>query len=245
MTSSNLSLFPPAVPHTERIGRPAAAVSIGEIERACASRGESLIIGVDEAGRGPLAGPVAAAAVAFAEPMYLQDKELFAALNDSKKMNEADRDALFELIQDEALAWAIVFSDRETIDQINILQATKRAMVEAITQVCATLGDRRPDRVYIDGNQTLDVSMAQTTVVKGDARSWHIAAASVLAKVERDRAMRALDTQWPGYGFAQHKGYGTAQHRQAIADLGPCPHHRQGFAGVREHLDRLRPEPSP
>lgn len=207
---------------------------MGQVERQALDRDYRWIIGVDEAGRGPLAGPVQVAAVA----LRLNDVfevDWLEGMNDSKKLSEAKREKLFELVKEHALAYAIVSYDREKIDDLNILQATRAAMKEAIEEVAEQL-DEPVDRVYIDGNQKVDITLPQTTVVKGDGRSYHIAAASILAKVSRDRLMVEYGEQWPAYGFAKHKGYGTRAHRDAIAEHGPCEIHRRSFAGVKEHL---------
>ena len=129
--------------------------------------------------------------------------------------------------------------DQTVIDEINILQATIRAMEDSVSNVAGQL-DAEIDRVLVDGKITLNVDHAQQYLVKGDAKSYAIAAASILAKTTRDAFMKALDEEWPEYGFAKHKGYPTVAHREAIATVGPCPHHRKSFAGVKEHLERLR-----
>lgn len=212
-----------------------------EIEHQAITQGLRVIIGVDEAGRGPLAGPVHAAAVALVlldAPDALSTAWM-ADLDDSKRLTEARREALYDPIKANALAWHVASRDRDVIDRDNILQATFQCMVEAVEAVTAQLAalGLTPDRVYIDGNQKAPFSgTPQTTVVKGDSRSLHIAAASILAKVSRDRLMVEHDAQWPAYGFAQHKGYGTKVHRAAIAAHGPCPIHRLSFGGVREHV---------
>ena len=212
-----------------------------EIEHQAISQTMRVIIGVDEAGRGPLARPVHAAAVALVrldEPDALS-AHWMADLDDSKRLTEARREALYDPIKAHALAWHVASRERDVIDRDNILQATFQCMVEAIEAVTAQLAalGLTPDRVYIDGNQKAPFSgTPQTTVVKGDSRSLHIAAASILAKVSRDRLMVEHDARWPAYGFAQHKGYGTKVHRAAIAAHGPCPIHRLSFGGVREHV---------
>lgn len=213
---------------------------IGEVEAEAMRLGYDVIIGVDEAGRGPLAGPVTAAAVAL--DMRALGEGWVSELDDSKKLKESVREHLFDIIQERAIATSVRSKPREVIDEINILQATRQAMKEAIEQVCDLL-DVPVDRVYIDGKQFVDVALAQSAVIKGDARSFHIAAASILAKVTRDREMRLADEQWPEYGFARNKGYGTKDHRRAIAEHGPCLLHRASFGGVREHWDRVRTTP--
>jgi len=214
--------------------------SIGEVEAAAKRLGYDVIIGVDEAGRGPLAGPVTAAAVAL--DMRALDADWVSELDDSKKLKEEVRERLFDVILDGALATSVVSKSREVIDEVNILQATRLAMKEAIEEVAGAL-DVPVDRVYVDGKQFVDITLPQTAVIKGDGRSFHIAAASILAKVTRDREMRAADETWPEYAFAQNKGYGTRAHREAIAEDGPCPLHRSSFGGVREHWERVRATP--
>lgn len=209
----------------------------GEIERWCSEHGIELIIGVDEAGRGPLAGPVHAAAVAI-DPRRI-DLDWLDGLDDSKKMTEKDREMAAVRIRDSALAWAISSRTERDIDEINILQATLRAMEDAIEQVCEKL-PRLPDRVFIDGNQPVRTELPQQPLVKGDARSLAIAAASVLAKTSRDDVMRRAHEEWPEYNFFSNKGYGSAEHRKAIAEFGPCRIHRLSFGAVREHADRVR-----
>ena len=176
------------------------------------------IAGIDEAGRGPLAGPVVAAAV-----ILPPDVDIFY-LNDSKKVPEKRRELLYEEICEKAVAYGVGMVDPATIDEINILQATYEAMRQAIAQLNPQPGILLNDAVTIPG-----VTMAQVPIIKGDAKSVSIAAASILAKVTRDRYMREADSVFPGYGFAGHKGYGTAAHIAAIRKLGPCPIHRRTF----------------
>jgi ribonuclease HII len=212
--------------------------SIGEVEDWCLARGHRWVIGVDEAGRGPLAGPVHAAAVAI--DLQEIDGEWLAVLDDSKQLDREQREEAFELIQDHAIAWSIETSDRAVIDDINILQATHLAMEKAVRAVDSAL-EATPDYVFIDGNVAVaSLDMRQKAIVKGDARSLCIAAASILAKVSRDAVMRDYGERWPEYGFATNKGYPTKQHREAIVEHGPCAIHRRTFGGVREHLERLR-----
>lgn len=212
-------------------------VSVREIEQWCVARGLSLVVGIDEAGRGPLAGPVTAAAVV----LDLADLEQpwLLELDDSKKLTAARRERAFDAIVANAQAYAIVAVESETIDEINILQATIRAMELALVEVCGKLAGV-PECVFIDGNRPIRTDLEQKTLVKGDGRSLHIAAASILAKVTRDRMMEEHDRRWPEYGFAKHKGYPTRAHREAIAEHGPCVIHRLSFGGVREHVGRLR-----
>lgn len=190
-------------------------------------KGFRAIAGIDEAGRGPLAGPVVAAAVILPQGFALP------GLTDSKKLSEKQRDRFYPLICEQARTFGIGVASAAEIDQINILQATLLAMQRAIGRLQQT-----PDHLLIDGITPLPLDISQQTLKKGDSRSLSVAAASVIAKVVRDRIMYSLDKQQPGYGFAQHKGYGTAQHRQAITELKPGRHHRTSFAGVKEHLER-------
>ena len=181
-------------------------------------RGELVICGVDEAGRGPLAGPVCAAAV------ILPDGYEIPGLNDSKQLSDKKRRELFPVIQKEAIAYGIAMVDEKTIDAVNILNATFMAMKDAISQLSV-----RPDLALIDGNRTTDFGVEAIPVVKGDARDASIAAASILAKVTRDMFMEEMDAQYPEYGFAIHKGYGTRRHYDAIREYGMCPIHRRTF----------------
>lgn len=180
--------------------------------------GERHVAGLDEAGRGPLAGPVVAAAVVFAPGEYVE------GVRDSKLLTPAEREALFGEISARALGVGVGVVDHETIDRINILQATFRAMHEAVERLPV-----RPDHLLVDGNRFLDCGVPFTTVVDGDALSFTIAAASVIAKVTRDRLMVAYDAAYPLYGFVRHKGYATPEHRRAIAEHGLCPIHRRSF----------------
>ena len=191
-------------------------------EREALEQGHALVCGCDEAGAGPLAGPVYAAAV------ILPLGEEIEGLDDSKKLTEKKREALFPVIQEKALAWAVARVEAAEIDETDILSARMKAMQLAMDQLAL-----RPDFALIDGNRDHGRSFALTTphrcIVKGDSLSASIAAASILAKVSRDRFMVEQDRLYPAYGFARHKGYGTAQHREAIARLGPCPIHRRTF----------------
>ncbi len=178
----------------------------------------SYICGIDEAGRGPLAGPVAAGAV-----ILPADHDLLY-LNDSKKVSPKRRDILFDQIKEEALAWAVVMVEPERIDEINILRATYEAMRRAVAML-----DPKPTILINDAVTIPALDIPQVPIVKGDAQCISIAAASILAKVTRDRYMVEMDEKYPGYGFAKHKGYGTKQHIEAIRELGPCPIHRKSF----------------
>ena len=193
-------------------------------ERAALEGGARLVAGVDEAGRGPLAGPVVAAAVIL-NPDHIPD-----GLNDSKKLSEPARDALFA----EILATADIgvgVADVARIDEMNILWATMWAMSEAIGDL-----ERKPDLALIDGNRCPKLDCPANAIVKGDAKSMSIAAASIIAKVTRDRIMTTLDRQLPEYGFARHKGYGTAFHLEMLKIHGATPHHRSSFSPVRKAL---------
>ena len=200
-------------------------------ERALLARGGALIAGVDEAGRGPLAGPVVAAAVIFPEEWIERGLPLaLRGLNDSKQLTPAERENFFSVLTSRPeVRHAIAWSDHAVIDEINILQATFRAMNEALAQL-----NPAPWHVLIDGHQRCSARGEQTPIVQGDAKSYSIAAASVLAKVTRDRMMLECDRQWPEYGFADHKGYGTKAHLAALARHGPCPVHRMTFAPIRK-----------
>lgn len=181
------------------------------------------IAGVDEVGRGPLAGPVVAAAVVFREG-YINPE-----IKDSKKLSAKKRDSLIEVIKRDCVDYAIFAIGPRTIDQMNILQAARLAMSHAVKKIFA-------DLVLVDGNVRIDCHYLQETVVGGDGKHVEIAAASILAKVWRDRLMTELDHYFPGYGLSQHAGYPTPQHLSAISALGPSPIHRFSFGGVKEHV---------
>ena len=189
-----------------------------EFERACFERGFSLACGVDEAGRGPLAGPVCAAAV------ILPPEVDIPGLDDSKKLSDKKRRELFPIIQEKAIAYGIGYADEKEIDDINILQATYLAMERAIAQLSV-----KPDLALIDGNRSKDFGIPLETVVHGDSRSASIAAASILAKVSRDDRMLEMAEVYPEYGFEIHKGYGTKAHYEALSNYGACPIHRMSF----------------
>lgn len=188
------------------------------IEKELKKEGYKYIAGVDEAGRGPLCGPVVAASVILPDDCYIE------GLNDSKKLSEKKREMLYDVIIEKALAWKVEMSDVDVIESINILNATKLAMKKAVEGLKIT-----PDYVIIDGNQKIDIDIKEETVVSGDSKSLSIAAASVLAKVTRDRLIRQLDKKYPEYGFAKHKGYGTKMHIEAIKKYGLCEIHRPSF----------------
>ncbi len=193
-------------------------------------QGLTSVAGVDEAGCGPLAGPVVAAAVAFPSTWLATGLcTKLRGLNDSKQLTEDQREKFFSaLISHAEVRYAIASVDVEMIDRINIRQAAWRAMNLALDQL-----DPRPQHVLVDGLKIRWLTYAQTALVQGDARSYSIAAASVLAKVTRDRMMREFDVQFPGYGFSEHKGYGTPKHIAAIKERGPCPIHRRSFWPLR------------
>ena len=193
-----------------------------QIEEGYYAQGMQWICGVDEAGRGPLAGPVCAAAVILPEHVEIP------GLNDSKKLSDKRRRELFPVIQEKALAYGIAFADHKEIDEINILQATFLAMERALSQLSL-----KPDMVLIDGNRQKDFGLPVQTVIHGDSLSASIAAASVLAKVTRDDYMLKMEEAYPGYGFSVHKGYGTKMHYEAIDAKGFSPIHRISFLKKR------------
>lgn len=189
-----------------------------QFEREARLKGYELVCGVDEAGRGPLAGSVYAAAVILPEGLDIP------GLDDSKKLSEKKREALFPLITQQALAYAVAFATHEEIDELNILNATFLAMRRAVDGLSI-----RPQMVLVDGNRSPALAQPTRTIVKGDSLSASIAAASILAKVSRDREMKELDKQYPQYQFAKHKGYGTKLHMDLILQYGPCEIHRRSF----------------
>ena len=188
------------------------------LENEIYEEGFRLLCGVDEAGRGPLAGPVCAAAVILPRGLAIVD------LNDSKKLTEKKREALYHVICEKALSFGIAFASVEEIEEFNILNATFLAMNRALAQL-----DPRPELALIDGNRNTGIQMPSRCVVKGDARCADIAAASILAKVTRDRYMLEMAEQYPEYHFEQHKGYGTRLHYEALREYGPSPIHRMSF----------------
>lgn len=188
------------------------------IEKEKIQSGYPLVAGVDEAGRGPLAGPVFAAAV------ILPEGEIIEGINDSKKLTPQKREKLYDEICKKALYYSSAMVDEKTIDEINILQATYMAMNKAVQGLGIT-----PDFVLVDGNGDPKLGISTETIVKGDAKSISIAAASIIAKVERDRYITKMAEKYPQYGFEKHKGYGTKQHTEAILKYGPSPIHRKSF----------------
>ena len=193
-------------------------MDLWEIERSCRARGITMVCGADEAGAGPLAGAVYAAAVIL--PPELEIK----GLNDSKKLSEKRREQLFPVIQEKAVAWAVAWVDEKEIDEINILNARLLAMKRAIEQLSPAA-----EYALIDGNRDAGITIPHETVVKGDSRSASIAAASILAKVSRDRWMVRAAEEYPEYQFQKHKGYGTKLHYELLRTYGPSPIHRRSF----------------
>lgn len=187
-------------------------------ENEISAKGYTHICGVDEAGRGPLAGPVCAAAV------ILKPNDIIEGVNDSKKLSEKKREALFDIIKERAISYSIAWASVEEIEEINILNATMLAMQRAVNGL-----NIPADYAIIDGNKTPSLSIPCNYIIKGDAKSMSIAAASILAKVSRDRLLLEYAKQYPQYMFEKHKGYGTKVHTQAIKEYGPCPIHRMSF----------------
>ena len=190
-------------------------------EKECYARGMELIAGVDEVGRGPLAGPVVAAAVILPKACKIP------GLNDSKKIPKSKHKEIYEAVLQNAIAIGIGVKDNHVIDQVNIYEATKLAMMEAIGQL-----DPQPQHLLIDAMK-LDLPISQTSIIKGDANSLSIAAASIVAKVTRDQMMEEFDREYPGYDFAQNAGYGTAKHLDGLEQLGVTPIHRRSFEPVK------------
>lgn len=190
-------------------------------EKECYARGMELIAGVDEVGRGPLAGPVVAAAVILPKACKIP------GLNDSKKIPKSKHKEIYEAVLQNAIAIGIGVKDNQVIDQVNIYEATKLAMMEAIGQL-----DPQPQHLLIDAMR-LDLPISQTSIIKGDANSLSIAAASIVAKVTRDQMMEEFDKEYPGYDFAQNAGYGTANHLAGLDQLGVTPIHRRSFEPVK------------
>lgn len=189
-----------------------------EFENKAIANGYKAVCGVDEAGRGPLAGPVCAAAVILPEGVVID------GVNDSKKLTEKKREALFDVIREQALAYSIAYATVDEIEKINILNATMLAMRRAVDGLSV-----KADYAMIDGNKIPELNIDAECIVKGDARSMSIACASILAKVSRDRLLYKYAEEYPMYGFDKHKGYGTKAHREAILEYGPCPYHRKSF----------------
>jgi ribonuclease HII len=199
-------------------------------EKRAYKNGANIVAGIDEAGRGPLAGPVVAAAA------ILPREYRHRVLNDSKQLSPEQREELYaELTGNPEVYWAVGESSVEVIEQYNILRATERAMAVALNGLPV-----KPDHVLVDGHRCRAILSPQTAIVGGDAKSFSIAAASVIAKVTRDRLLIELDRQYPEYGFAVHKGYGTPDHLAAIEKYGPCPIHRRTFAPIRNALEPVQ-----
>ena len=196
-----------------------------EYEKKYWNMGKTLVAGIDEAGRGPLAGAVYAAAVVFEPGVVIE------GINDSKKLTEKKREYLFDIICEKALYYSIVSVDEKTIDKINILESTYLAFSKSIENLSVM-----PDVALIDGNRAKNIPVDFETVIKGDSLSQSIAAASILAKVSRDRYIVQMDELYPQYGFKKHKGYGTKDHLDTIKKFGPCPIHRLTFKGVKEYV---------
>lgn len=193
-----------------------------EFETELYNNGINFIAGIDEVGRGPLVGPVVTAAVILPKDFYDE------RINDSKKLTEKKRELLYDVIMENALSVGIGMSSPEVIDEINILNATKKAMIEAVNNL-----NIKPEHLLIDAVK-LDIDIPQTSIIKGDAKSESIAAASIIAKVTRDRMMIELDKKYPMYDFKHNKGYGTKKHIEALYEYGPIKEHRKSFAPVSE-----------
>jgi len=194
-------------------------IELKQIEEDIYESGTQWICGIDEAGRGPLAGPVVVAAAIM--PRY----SMIEGVNDSKKISEKKREKLYDLIINEAISYGVGIIDQQEIDRINILNATKEGLTMAIKELKI-----RPDRIIVDALQGINtLGIPYNSIIKGDAKCYSISAASIIAKVTRDRIMRQWDKIYPQYGFAQHKGYGTAAHIAAIKEYGVCPLHRKSF----------------
>ena len=200
-------------------------------ERECLANGYCFIAGIDEVGRGPLAGPVVASSAMFSSevikaglPNSLKD------VNDSKKLSEKKREHLFDVLNDfDGVDFGISIIESEEIDRINILQATHKAMSKSLISL-----EHNPDHLLVDGRPVKLLGKSQSAIVKGDSLSYSIGAASIIAKVTRDRMMKKFDLKFPGYGFSSNKGYGTREHLNALNDLGPCSIHRLSFAPIRK-----------
>ena len=189
-----------------------------EYERALYAKGYEYICGIDEAGRGPLCGPVVSAAVILKKDDHIE------GVNDSKKLSEKKREILFETIKERALAWSVGIVDEQTIDEINILEATRLAMKKAVEGL-----QLKPEYALVDAEKKVPINVPYTPIIKGDALSESIAAASIIAKVTRDHMIIELDKEYPEYGFAKNKGYGTKEHTDAIKKYGLCKAHRRSF----------------
>lgn len=193
--------------------------NLKEMEKQLNEKGINNICGIDEAGRGPLAGPVVVAGVIMPKDSMIE------GVNDSKKISEKKREMLYEKIIDEAISYSVAIIGQDVIDDINILNATKQGLTSVVKGL-----DVRPDMILVDALQNIDTDgIKYESIIKGDAKCYSIAAASIIAKVTRDRIMRQWDEIYPQYGFINHKGYGTAKHIEAIKEFGLCPIHRRSF----------------
>ena len=201
-------------------------------ERKLLAKGCSFIAGIDEVGRGPLAGPVVASAAMFSPKVIINGlPDSLCDVNDSKKLSAKKREKLFDALNEfDGVSFGVSIIDPDEIDRINILQATHKAMRESL----ASLG-QKPDYLLVDGRPVDSLGKAQSAIVKGDSLSYSIGAASIFAKVTRDRMMIQFDIEFPGYGFASNKGYGTKEHLNGLSDMGPCPIHRHSFAPIRKN----------
>lgn len=194
-------------------------IELKQIEQGIYNEGKELICGIDEAGRGPLAGPVVVAAVIMPKDSMIE------GVNDSKKVSEKKREILYEKIIDEAISYGVGIIDQKEIDRINILNATKEGLTMAVQEL-----NPKPDLIIVDALNKIDtLGIPYKSIIKGDAKCYSIAAASIIAKVTRDRIMRQWDEVYPQYGFSKHKGYGTSEHIKAIKEYGLCPLHRLSF----------------
>ena len=194
-------------------------IELKQIEQGIYNEGKELICGIDEAGRGPLAGPVVVAAVIMPKDSMIE------GVNDSKKVSEKKREILYEKIIDEAISYGVGIIDQKEIDKINILNATKEGLTMAVQEL-----NPKPDLIIVDALNKIDtLGIPYKSIIKGDAKCYSIAAASIIAKVTRDRIMRQWDEVYPQYGFSKHKGYGTSEHIKAIKEYGLCPLHRLSF----------------
>ena len=197
----------------------ARLIELKKIDKEFFDKGVKYIAGIDEAGRGPLAGPVVVASV------ILPQDSMIEGINDSKKVSESKREKLYDIIINEAISYGVGIIYQDEIDEINILQATKKGLTDAIKQM-----EVKPNIIMVDALSGIDtLGIPYKSIIKGDAKCYSIAAASIIAKVTRDRIMREWDKVYPEYGFGSHKGYGTAKHIAAIREFGPCPIHRRTF----------------
>ncbi len=194
-------------------------ISLKQYECELRSKGYKYICGIDEAGRGPLAGPVVVASV------IMPENSMIEGVNDSKKVSEKKREKLYDLILEEAISYGVGIIGQDEIDEINILNATKKGLTMSLKELI-----QKPDLIIVDALTHIDtLGIPYESIIKGDAKCYSISAASIIAKVTRDRIMREWDKIYPQYGFVQHKGYGTSAHINAIKEYGPCPLHRKSF----------------